>query len=68
VTDQDGAQLRAVFVRLRTKSRYFTVIDTAADGMPFATTSSALAPVSRFGGTSKFVDTGVLPVATPIML
>ena len=36
--------------------------------MPFAITNSSLAPVSIPAGTSKFVDTGVLPVATPIVL
>lgn len=41
---------------------------TAAEGMPFAITNKSLAPVSIPVGTSKFVDTIVLPVATPIVL
>ena len=36
--------------------------------MPFAITTSELAPVSVPEGTSKFVDTVLLPVATPIVL
>lgn len=32
---------------------YFTVTLTATDGIPFATTSNELAPVSIAGGTSK---------------
>jgi len=40
----------------------------AAEGMPFAITNSELAPVSIPAGTSKFVDTIVLPVATAIVL
>jgi len=35
---------------------YFTVIETAVEGMPLATVSSELAPVSAFDGTSKLVD------------
>jgi len=46
----------------------FTVIDTGADGIPFAITTSVLAPVSVPEGTSKFVDTVLVPVATPIVL
>jgi hypothetical protein len=46
----------------------FTVTDTAADGIPFAITTSVLAPVSAPLGTSKFVETVALPVATPIVL
>ena len=41
---------------------------TDVDGIPFATTSSVLAPVSIVLGTSKFVDTVAEPVATPIVL
>ena len=44
------------------------VTDTGADGMPLATTTTVLAPSSALAGTSKFVDTGVLPVATPMLL
>ena len=46
----------------------FTVIVTALDGIPLATTSKVLLPVSAVAGTSKFVVTFVLPVATPIVL
>ena len=46
----------------------FTVIDTGDDGIPFAMTTSELAPVSVSEGTSKFVDTLLLPVATPMVL
>ena len=46
----------------------FTVTDTGADGIPFAITTSVLAPVSAFDGTSKFVETVLFPVATPIVL
>jgi hypothetical protein len=41
---------------------------TAVDGIPFATTTSELAPVSIPEGTSKLVDTVALPVATPMVL
>jgi hypothetical protein len=40
-----------------------TVTATAVDGIPFATTSSILAPVSIPAGTSKLVETVALPVA-----
>ena len=33
-----------------------TFIDTAADGIPLATTTSVLAPSSIPAGTEKFVD------------
>jgi hypothetical protein len=36
--------------------------------MPFATTSNVLAPVSIAVGTSKFVETVAVPVATPMVL
>jgi hypothetical protein len=47
---------------------YCTVTATAVDGMPFATTTRLLAPVSMPEGTSKWVDTVFVPVATPIVL
>lgn len=47
---------------------YSTVTLTALDGIPFATTTSKLSPVSMFAGTSKLVDTVALPVATPMLL
>jgi hypothetical protein len=45
-----------------------TVQAEAADGMPLATTYNSQAPVGMLLGTSKFVDTIVAPVATPIVL
>ena len=47
---------------------YSTVMETGDDGMPFAITTSELVPVSMFAGTSKLVETVVLPVATPMVL
>lgn len=47
---------------------YCTVTATATEGMPFATTTNELAPVSIVAGTSKFVDTVAVPVATPMVL
>jgi hypothetical protein len=44
------------------------VTGTAVDGIPFATTTSVPAPGSVSGVTSKEVETGVLPVATPMLL
>ena len=41
---------------------------TGAEAMPLATTTSEPAPVSVTDGTSNEVDTGVLPVATPMLL
>src|ERR1017187_7303917 len=55
-------------VRSRPSTDQFTVTLTAGDGMPFATTSSELAPVSIVAGTSNLVETIALPVATPIVL
>jgi hypothetical protein len=46
----------------------FTVIVTGSEGIPFATTSRELLPVSAAAGTSKFVETSSAPVATPIVL
>src|SRR5438552_4311197 len=46
----------------------FTVIVTGSEGIPFATTSRELLPVSAAAGTSKFVETFSAPVATPIVL
>ena len=46
----------------------FTVMLAGWEGIPFATTSSVLAPVSAPEGTSKLVDTIADPVATPIVL
>jgi len=37
----------------------FTVIVTGSEGIPFATTSRELLPVSAAAGTSKFVETFV---------
>ena len=44
------------------------VTDTGVDAIPLAMTTSVAAPGSADVGTSKFVDTGVAPVATPIVL
>ena len=44
------------------------VTATAAEGIPFATTTRVLAPVSIPAGTSNFVETAFVPVATPIVL
>jgi hypothetical protein len=52
----------------KTGSRQFTVIVTAGDGIPFATSTSVFGPVSMPAGTSKFVETIALPVATPMVL
>ena len=41
---------------------------TAADGMPFATTSSVLAPRVIVAGTSNLAETDFDPVATPMVL
>jgi hypothetical protein len=38
------------------------------DGIPLATTTMVDGPVSMDGGTSNSVDTGAVPVATPIVL
>ena len=45
-----------------------TVTFTGCDGIPFATTTSVLAPVPMVEGMSNSVDTVALPVATPIVL
>jgi hypothetical protein len=47
---------------------YFTVTLTGAEGMPLATTTRLLAPVSAFFGTSKCVETVFVPVATAMVL
>lgn len=54
--------------RLKPPPAPVMVTATAAEGMPFATTNKSLAPVSIPAGTSKFVETRVPPVATPIVL
>jgi hypothetical protein len=45
-----------------------TITFTGLDGIPLATTSRIEGPDSIDSGTSKLVDTGVAPVATPIVL
>jgi hypothetical protein len=45
-----------------------TVTETACDAIPFATTTSLPEPDAMPLGTSKFVETVALPVATPIVL
>jgi hypothetical protein len=47
---------------------YCTVTWTGAEGMPLATTTRRLAPVSAFFGTSKLVDTILVPVAIAMVL
>jgi len=47
---------------------YCTVTLTGAEGMPLATTTRLLAPVSAVFGTSKLVDTIFVPVATAMVL
>jgi hypothetical protein len=44
------------------------VTATPAEGIPLAITKIVLVPVSMLEGTSKFVETIVLPVAMPIVL
>jgi hypothetical protein len=44
------------------------VTTTPAEGIPLATTKTVLAPVSMLEGTSKLVETIVLPVERPIVL
>jgi len=51
-----GAKSASLYVFLM-PSLYFTVTEAVADGIPFAITTSVLAPVSAFDGTSKFVET-----------
>jgi hypothetical protein len=50
------------------KGSYFTFTQYAGERMPLATTNSALIPVSALAGTSNWVDTFLLPVATAIVL
>jgi hypothetical protein len=50
------------------KSPCVTVIGKDMDGIPLATTSRVLAPVSVWVGTSNSVETGAFPVATPMVL
>ena len=47
---------------------YSTVMFTACEGIPFATTTIELAPASIPLGTSKFVKTTFVPVATAMVL
>ena len=47
---------------------YFTITWTGAEGIPLATTTRVLAPVSALLGTSKLVDTIFLPVAIAMVL
>ena len=54
--------------RLAASAPPTTVMFIGRDGMPLATTSSLLSPVSRSVGTSKKVETMAAPVATPIVL
>ena len=45
-----------------------TVTLTAFDGMPLATTTRVLAPVSMPAGISNWAETEVVPVAIPMVL
>lgn len=64
-----GRRLQSALEGVAPASRsYFIVTLTGFDAMPFAMTTSVLAPVSIFAGTSKLVETGSEPVATPIVL
>jgi hypothetical protein len=47
---------------------YRTVTVTGVEGIPFATISRVVLPVSIVAGTSKLVETFCLPVATAIVL
>ena len=67
VFDGFGFEVRAVVVWVLPPPLP-TVTAIPADGMPFATTTRVLAPVSIDDGTSKLVETIVLPVAMPIVL
>jgi hypothetical protein len=58
----------AVGVAVGVGVEVFTVMVTGLEGIPFATTSRELLPVSAVAGTSKFVETFAAPVATPIVL
>src|SRR5262245_17995313 len=46
----------------------WTTTATGSEAIPFATTSRVAGPVSTFAGTAKWVETGALPVASPIVL
>jgi hypothetical protein len=56
----------AVGVGVADETATFTSEDP--DAMPFATTTKVLAPSSIPTGTSNLVETGVLPVATAMVL
>ena len=47
---------------------YSIVTGLALEGIPLATTTIALAPVSIVVGTTKVAETTVLPVAIPMVL
>jgi len=65
-TLQSGTEIgrfgRLAWPVYRTSTKY------GDDGMPFATTNNWLSPVSAFAGTSKFVETFLVPVAIAIVL
>lgn len=66
--EQPQRQGEWIEVLLTVSSHYCTVTATALDGIPFVTTTSALAPVSVPADTVKCVDTGRVPVATAMVL
>ena len=47
---------------------YSMVTGLALEGIPLATTTSALGPVSIVVGTTKVAETTALPVAIPMVL
>lgn len=68
-SSDSGACLQLTLpVSNRCDVNYCRVTFTFADGIPLAMTTSAVTPVSAAAGTSKVVDTVVLPVAMPMVL
>ena len=57
-----GVEVNAVVVANPTEQAF------AADGIPLATTNNSQGPVGMPAGTSKWVETGVVPVATAMVL
>ena len=58
---------RGPYASIGLAESYCTATATATDGMPFATTSTVLSPVSMPLGTVKRVDTTLALVATPML-
>src|ERR1700722_6857873 len=55
-------------VIVRSEPSCWTITAQGLDAIPLATTSRIEGPDSIDCGTSNWVDTGVVPVATPIVL